>query len=72
MRSVLHKAFALLEIVAAALSLAVAAPARSLDTSNVLVLEDDGTRVPVVWRPLNDQDEQVPLYPSDVGSSVGK
>lgn len=36
------------------------------------LIEDDGTRVPVVWRPLNDQDEQVPLYPSDVGSWVGK
>ena len=35
-------------------------------------IEDDGARVPVVWRPLNDQDEQVPLYPSDVGSWVGK
>ena len=43
MRSVLHKAFALLPIVAAALSLAAAVPARALDTSNVLVLEDDGT-----------------------------
>ena len=43
MRSTLHKALALLPIVAAALSLAVAAPARALDTSNVLVLEDDGT-----------------------------
>ncbi len=36
------------------------------------LIEDDGARVPAVWRPLNDQDEQVPLYPSDVGSWVGK
>lgn len=43
MRSVLHKALALLPIVAAAASLAVAAPARALDTSNVLVVEDDGS-----------------------------
>lgn len=43
MHPVFHKAFALLPIVAAALSLAIAAPAKALDTSNVLVLEDDGT-----------------------------
>lgn len=43
LRSALHKAFAVLPIVAVAVSLAVAAPARALDTSNVLVIEDDGT-----------------------------
>jgi hypothetical protein len=42
LRSALHKALALLPIVAAALSLAGTAPARALDTSHVLVLEDDG------------------------------
>lgn len=43
MRSTLHKALALLPVLAAAVALAGPAPARALDTSNVLVLEDDGT-----------------------------
>ena len=28
--------------------------------------ESDGTTVPVVWRPFDDADESVPLYPAAV------
>lgn len=43
MRSIVHKALVLLPLLVAAVALAGPAPARALDTSNVLVLEDDGT-----------------------------
>lgn len=43
MRSIFHKALALWPLLATALALAGPAKALALDTSNVLVLEDDGT-----------------------------
>ena len=39
-------------------------------TSDATLTEIDGSVVPVVWRPMNDEDEPLPLYPAAAGDWV--
>ena len=38
--------------------------------SGAVLTESDGSVVPVVWRPVDDADEPLPLYPAAVGPLV--
>lgn len=39
--------------------------------TNASLTESDGSVVPVVWRPIKDEHEPLPLYPSEIVSWIG-
>jgi ADP-ribose pyrophosphatase YjhB (NUDIX family) len=39
-------------------------------TAGATLTEADGTVLPVVWRPVRDEDQALPLYPAGAGSFV--